>query len=100
MMAPNLAVLTLGAPLEQVLQESLKTDRSAIEPGLAEWTHRSLSEGARRQEQNGQPAVLLVPNGLRLLLARLTRQTVPGLHVLSFDEVPDNKQIRMVGAIP
>ncbi|HET8880796.1 MAG TPA: flagellar biosynthesis protein FlhA [Solimonas sp.] len=98
-MAPELPVLTLGAPLEQVLQDSLKSGGTAIEPGLAERMHRSLTDGARKQEQAGQPAVLLVPNALRPLLARFTRQTVPGLHVLSFDEVPDNKQIRMVGAI-
>src|SRR3546814_333712 len=98
-MAPELPVLTLGAPLEQVLQDSLKSGGTAIEPGLAERMHKSLTDGARKQEQAGQPAVLLVPNGLRPLLARFTRQTVPGLHVLSFDEVPDNKQIRMVGAI-
>jgi flagellar biosynthesis protein FlhA len=98
-MAPELPVLTLGAPLEQVLQDSLKSGGTAIEPGLAERMHRSLADGARKQEQAGQPAVLLVPNGLRPLLARFTRQTVPGLHVLSFDEIPDSKQIRMVGAI-
>nr|WP_281169374.1 flagellar biosynthesis protein FlhA [Solimonas flava] len=98
-MAPELPVLTLGAPLEQVLQDSLKSGGAAIEPGLAERMHRSLAESTRKQEEAGQPAVLLVPAGLRPLLARFTRQTVPGLHVLSFDEVPDNKRIRMVGAI-
>ncbi|NKF21704.1 flagellar biosynthesis protein FlhA [Solimonas marina] len=98
-MSQELPVLTLGAPLEQVLQDSLKSGGTAIEPGLAERMHRSLSDSTRKQEQAGQPAVLLVPNGLRPLLARFTRQTIPGLHVLSFDEVPDNKQIRMVGAV-
>ena len=43
---------------------------------------------------------LLAAHGpLRPLLARFTRQTIPGLHVLSYDEVPDNKRIRMVGAV-
>ncbi|SEP80193.1 flagellar biosynthesis protein FlhA [Solimonas aquatica] len=98
-MTPELQVLTLGAPLEQVLQDSLKGGGSAIEPGLAERMHQSLSENARRQEQNGQTPVLLVPGALRPMLARFTRQTIPGLHVLSFDEVPDNKRIRMVAAI-
>src|SRR3546814_16476753 len=84
-MAPELPVLTLGAPLEQVLQDSLKSGGTAIEPGLAERMHQSLTDGARKPEQAGQPAVLLVPNGLRPLLARFTRQTVPGLHVLSLD---------------
>ena len=61
--------------------------------------HHSLTEGARRQEVNGQPAVLLVPSPLRPLLARFTRQTIPGLHVLAYEEVPDSKRLRMVGAV-
>ncbi len=96
---PELPVLTLAAPLEQVLQDSLKSGGSAIEPGLAERMHRSLTEQTRRQETQGQPAVLLVPPTLRPLLARFTRQTIPGLHVLAYDEVPDSKRLRMVGAI-
>jgi flagellar biosynthesis protein FlhA len=98
-MQPELPVLTLAGPLEQVLQDSLKSGGAAIEPGLAERMHRSLSDQTRKLETDGQPAVLLVPPALRPLLARFTRQTIPGLHVLAFDEVPDSKQLRMVGAI-
>jgi len=96
---PELPVLTLSAPLEQVLQDSLRGGGAVIEPGLAERMHKSIADGARRQEATGQPAVLLVPPGLRPLLARFTRQTIPGLHVLAYDEVPDSKQIRIAGAV-
>ena len=95
----ELPVFTLAGPLEQVLQDSLKSGGAVIEPGLAERMHHSLTEGARRQEVNGQPAVLLVPSPLRPLLARFTRQTIPGLHVLAYEEVPDSKRLRMVGAV-
>ncbi len=98
-MEAELPVLTLAGPLEQVLQESLRSGGAAIEPGLAERMHRSLADQTRRLETDGQPAVLLVPPALRPLLARFTRQTIPGLHVLAFDEVPDSKRLRMVGAI-
>ena len=98
-MDAELPVLTLAPPLEQVLQDSLRNGGAVIEPGLAERMHRSIADSARRQEASGQPAVLLVPPGLRPLLARFTRQTVPGLHVLAYDEVPDNKQIRIAGAV-
>ena len=63
-------VLTLAPPLEQVLQDSLRNGGAVIEPGLAERMHRSIADSARRQEASGQPAVLLVPPGLRPLLAR------------------------------
>ncbi|MES0874591.1 flagellar biosynthesis protein FlhA [Sinimarinibacterium thermocellulolyticum] len=98
-MQPELPVLTLAGPLEQVLQDSLKSGGAAIEPGLAERIHRALADQTRKLETQGQPAVLLVSPALRPLLARFTRQTIPGLHVLAFDEVPDSKQLRMVGAI-
>ncbi|HSW12216.1 MAG TPA: flagellar biosynthesis protein FlhA [Solimonas sp.] len=95
----ELPVLTLAPPLEQVLQDSLRGGGAVIEPGLAERMHKSIAESARRQEATGQPAVLLVPPALRPLLARFTRQTIPGLHVLAYDEVPDSKQIRIAGAV-
>ncbi len=98
-LSPDLPVITLSPSLEQVLQDSLQSGGAAIEPGLAERMHRSLSEQTHKQETSGQPAVLLVPPPLRPLLARFTRQTIPGLHVLAYDEVPDTKQIRMVGAV-
>ncbi|HEY0973731.1 MAG TPA: flagellar biosynthesis protein FlhA [Solimonas sp.] len=95
----ELPVFTLAGPLEQVLQDSLKNGGAVIEPGLAERMHQSLTDGTRRQEMNGQPAVLLVPSPLRPLLARFTRQTIPGLHVLAYEEIPDSKRLRMVGAV-
>lgn len=95
----ELPVLTLAAPLEQVLQDSLRGGGAVLEPGLAERMHQSIADSVRRQEAAGQPAVLLVPSGLRPLLARFTRQTIPALHVLAYEEVPDSKHIRIAGAV-
>jgi flagellar biosynthesis protein FlhA len=98
-MAAELPVMTLTPALEQVLQDSLKSGGAVIEPGLAERVHRSLSERSREQEMQGKPAILLVPSVLRPLLARFTRQTIPALHVLAYEEVPENRQLKMVGAV-
>ncbi|WP_029921488.1 flagellar biosynthesis protein FlhA [Nevskia soli] len=95
----ELPVLTLSAGLERVLQDSVASGAAAVEPGLAERMQQSIMQGAQRQAKTGQPAVLLVPGSLRPLLARFTRQSVPDLHVLAYDEVPDDRRIRMVGAI-
>jgi len=95
----ELPVLTLSPTLERVLQDSLASGAAAVEPGLAERMQKSIAEGAQRQAKTGQPAVLLVPAGLRPMLARFTRHAVPDLHVLAYDEVPEDRQIRMVGAI-
>jgi len=32
-------------------------------------------------------------------LARMVRHSIPGLHVLSYNEVPDDKQIKVVATI-
>ncbi len=95
----ELPVLTLSPGLERVLQDSVASGAAAVEPGLAERMQQSIVQGAQRQAKTGQPAILLVPSGLRPLLARFTRQAAPDLHVLAYDEVPEDRRIRMVGAI-
>jgi len=98
----ELAVMTLEPSLEQLLQKSTQSSAeewSGFEPGLAERLHRALRAQAQRQEVAGQPAVLLVPASLRTLLARFVRHTIPGLRVLSFNEVPDDKQIKVIATV-
>jgi len=95
----ELSVLTLSPGLERVLQDSVASGAAAVEPGLAERMQQSIVQGAQRQAKTGQPAVLLVPGTLRPMLARFTRQAAPDLHVLAYDEVPEDRRIRMVVAI-
>ncbi len=99
---PQLPVITLDQTLEQLLLDSLRTQGAggmALEPGLAEKLHQSLIEAAQRQELAGQPVVLLVSAALRPMLARFIRHSIATMHVLSYDEIPDNKQIRIVASI-
>jgi len=98
----ELAVITLDQTLEQLLHETLRTQGAggmALEPGLADRLHQSLLEAAQRQEMAGQPAVLLVSPALRAVMARFTRHTIPAMNVLSYDEIPDNRQIKIVANI-
>ncbi len=100
--ADELPVITLDPRLEQILQKSQQVSEDegvALEPGLAERLHTGLAEKAQEREAAGEPAVLLVPAPLRPLLSRFVRHTVPGLHVLSYNEIPDNKQVRIVATV-
>ncbi len=97
-LSPELSVISLDPSLEQLLQESMQSG-GGLEPGLAERIHQSLLESAQRQEMAGQPAVLLVSAPLRPMLARFVRNTVPNLHVLSYNEMPDNRQIKIIANI-
>lgn len=98
----ELPVMTLDPKLEQILQDSMQGTHPGgpvLEPGLADRLHQSLLDSSRRQDAMGQPAVLLVPSPLRPVLARFTRQSIPDLHVLAYDEVPETKKLRLVGAV-
>ena len=48
---------------------------------------------ARAQEIKGNPGVLLVAAPLRAVLARFARFSSHDLHVLSYNEIPDEKQV-------
>jgi flagellar biosynthesis protein FlhA len=100
-MNAELPVITLDPTLEQILQQPLQggADGAGFEPGLAERLQKSLVEVTQRQESAGQPAVLLVPPGLRAMLARFLRHAVPGLTVLAYNEIPGNKQVRIVSTV-
>lgn len=98
-MAAELPVYTLAPGLERVLQESVNGQGAALEPGLAERLHQNLSECVTRQEGRGEPAVLLVPGGIRAAIARLVRHSIPSLSVLAYGEVPEDKRLRLVGSI-
>ncbi|MDB6046588.1 MAG: flagellar biosynthesis protein FlhA [Gammaproteobacteria bacterium] len=99
--AAELPVITLEPELERLLQTSLAGNAAnpGLEPGLAERLQQRLAEASRRQETAGEPAVLLVPPQLRHTLARFTRSSVPNLHVLAWNEIPDNRKVRLVTAV-
>jgi flagellar biosynthesis protein FlhA len=98
-MRPELPVLTLDPELERILNESTQDGVSqGLEPGLVERLHESLNEKAKKQEVAGEPAVLLVAPNLRPWLARMMRG-IRNLHVLAYNEIPDDKRIQMVAAI-
>lgn len=100
-MAVELPVITLDPTLEQLLHQTMQASDggAGLEPGLAERIHSSLFEAAQAQEQAGMPAVLLVSAFLRPMLARFVRHTIPALHVLSYNEIPNDKQIKIVATV-
>jgi flagellar biosynthesis protein FlhA len=98
----EIPVITLAPELEQMLHQSLQAggaDGAGIEPGLAERLQVSLNEAAQQQELAGEPAVLLTSGMLRPVLSKFLKHSVSGLHVLSYQEIPDDKQIKIVSAV-
>ncbi len=96
-------VITLEPDLEQLLHSTVASAgggaQPTLEPGLAERLQSHLAATTQRQEASGEPAVLLVAPPLRAALARFTRASVPGLRVLAWNEIPDNRRVRLVAAV-
>jgi flagellar biosynthesis protein FlhA len=100
--ADTLPVITLDAELEQLCLKSVESGGAGglgIEPMLAERLHESLADSVRRQDVNGEPAVLLVNPALRPSLAALIRQTVPLLKVLAYNEIAETKRLKVIANI-
>ena len=99
----ELPVITLDPGLEQVLQDSMGSGGAdgtpGFEPGLADRVQTAVADRARRQEAAGEPAVLLVAPKIRPWLARLMRHSIPSLAVLSYNEIPENRRIRVIAAV-
>ena len=98
----ELPVITLDPALEQVLQDSMAGGGDAspgFEPGLADRIQTALADSTRRQEAAGEPAVLLVAPKIRPWIARLMRHSTPSLAVLAYNEIPENRRIRVIAAV-
>jgi flagellar biosynthesis protein FlhA len=98
----ELPVITLDPEVERLLSNSLANNNASspgLEPGLAERLQQRLQDAAQRQERVGEPAVLLAPPALRPTLARFLRVSVPSLHVLAWNEVPETRKVRLVTAV-
>jgi len=100
--AEEIPVVVLDPGLEQILQQSIQpgTDGSVgFEPGLAEQLQKALAETASQQETAGQESILLVAASIRMWMARFVKHSVPGMSVLSYNEIPDNRKIKVVATV-
>lgn len=98
----DLPIITLDPELEQILLQTLQATGeggASLEPGLAEKMHKNLQEAAQRQEMTGESSILVVQAGLRTWISRFIRHSIPSLNVLSYNEIPDDKQIRIVANV-
>ena len=98
----DLNVLVMEPKLEQMITHAHTAagqDQVGIDPNLAETLARQTADAAGRQEQLGQSPVLLVPDALRLSMARLLKRAAPNLRVLSHSEIPENRTIRVAQVV-
>lgn len=92
----NLPVMAIEPGLEQVLVQALSPQAAApLDPAMGELLADRAAKAAQQQEQDGQPACLLVPDRIRVPVARLLRRKAPRLHVLAHSEIPRTHSIQI-----
>jgi flagellar biosynthesis protein FlhA len=93
----ELPVIALDQDLEKVLMQSLggPGEGAAFEPGLVDLLQRGAAAAAKRQEDSGLTPTLLVPDRLRVPLARLLKRSAPRLRVLGHAEIPETSSVRV-----
>jgi len=94
----DLHVIGLDANLEQVLMQAMNSG-GALEPGLAETLMDQASKALERQDQSGEPPVLVVQHSLRALLSRFLRRRLRHLVVMSQAEIPDDRTLRITSMV-
>jgi flagellar biosynthesis protein FlhA len=97
----EVSVISLDNGLERLLTQAVQSNNTsaAIEPNMAETLARQAESAAKQQEQMGMSPVLLVSAPIRVALAKFLRRSVPHLRVLSHEELPDSKIIRVTNLI-
>tara|TARA_R110002072_G_scaffold31735_18_gene97737 strand:- start:54149 stop:56290 length:2142 start_codon:yes stop_codon:yes gene_type:complete len=106
--AMEVPVISLDPALEQIVHKASQqakqingadSDELVLEPGMAEKLHSSIAEVVQRQETNGAPSILLVSPQIRSAMYRFSRGALPTLAVLSYQEIPEDKQITIIASI-
>lgn len=103
-----LAVYTLNNELENLLigvvnqaQQSGKVmlDSVPLDPNMLSQFQQNMPRVHEQMKAAGREPVLLVAPQLRPLLARYARLFASGLQVLSYNEVPDELEIKILGTL-
>ncbi|HKR44181.1 MAG TPA: flagellar biosynthesis protein FlhA [Paraburkholderia sp.] len=96
----DMQVMGLDANLERVLSQTLTSGPNpGLEPGLAHTLLTQTEQAMGRQQALGLSPVMLVQHALRPMLSRFLRRSLPQLKVLSYAEVPDTRNVKVVNVI-
>ncbi|TIC78739.1 flagellar biosynthesis protein FlhA [Crenobacter intestini] len=96
----ELPLMTLDPQLEGILMQAVQSKAGGgLEPGLAENLLANAVRETEAVEAQGINPVLLTPPALRALIARFMRRALPQLRVISHNEIPDSKTIRIIAVI-
>ncbi|HEX8389774.1 MAG TPA: flagellar biosynthesis protein FlhA [Sphingomonas sp.] len=96
-----LRVMTLEGGLEGLLGQAMRADpgRYVIEPELGRRIVDAVSRAAQPLIDEAKPFALVVQPSIRVAIRKLVKTCLPDTPVLSFFEVPEEKQVEVVAVI-
>jgi flagellar biosynthesis protein FlhA len=106
--SPQMKAFNLTGELENMLLSSLNQatqsgkvalDNYPVDPNLLSQLQTNMPLMREQMKQQGIPPLLLVMPQIRPLLARYARLFAPGLSVLSYNEIPEQKDISIIGSL-
>lgn len=101
----NVPVAVFDKELAQILHKSIQQNQETgekminLEPTLSERIYTKLLEYVQRCESESLPPILLVASELRALVEKLFKPSIPNMHILSHEEIPENRQLTMLAKI-
>ncbi len=101
----EVAVGVLDQELAQILQGSIQQNQASgekimmIEPTLTERIYTKLLEFVQKCEVDSLTPIILVTSELRFLLEKLFKSSIPNIHFLSHQEIPDDRQLNIIAKI-
>ncbi|MGB9107229.1 MAG: FHIPEP family type III secretion protein, partial [Telluria sp.] len=106
----DMPAFNLSGELENMLLGSLNQarqnnggkvtlDNYPIDPQLLSQLQLNMPVAREQMKQQHMAPLLLVLPQIRPLLARYARLFAPGLHVLSYNEIPENREVSIIGTV-
>jgi len=103
----DMTVMTLDSQLEQILQGAMQGVmqgtmqgvQGGLEPALIESVISEIVAASGLIEAEGKPPVVLVASNVRLFMSRLLGGRMDKLYVLAYEEIPANRNIKVVATI-
>ncbi|MDT3671882.1 MAG: flagellar biosynthesis protein FlhA [Aromatoleum sp.] len=106
--APEMKAFNLSGELENMLLGSLNQARQAgkvaldnypVDPNLLAQLQTNMPLARDQMKQQSAAPLLLVMPQIRPLLARYARLFAPGLAVLSYNEIPEQHDVSIIGSL-
>jgi flagellar biosynthesis protein FlhA len=96
-------VITIDPKVEQMILDSIqKTEFGsylALDPAVSNTIINNLSKNVQKLLKLGSQPIVLASPIVRLYVKKLTENVIPGLVVLSYNEIDSSVEIKSVGTV-